>query len=142
MEAIAAHGTSILQYMKDYDLEYRILEEPLITVGIGVAFSQNDARGLDEELSQTSQAILGTLTMPEKSYTARIPCEDGSYTDIAAVQKADSSQIIVVYYHTPVEYIDSFSASLKVLLAEYSLERDGTIVVSSGAPSLLQIMKN
>ena len=53
VEAIAAHEISILQYMKDYDLEYRILEEPLTTVGIGVAFSQNDDRGLEEELSQT-----------------------------------------------------------------------------------------
>ena len=99
---------------------------------IDAMYGVENTRSQEVEALLTSQAILGTLTMPEKSYTARIPCEDGSYTDIAAVQKADSSQIIVVYYHTPVEYIDSFSASLKVLLAEYSLERDGTIVVSSG----------
>lgn len=53
VDAVAAHETAILQYMKDYDLEYRILEEPLQTVGIGVAFSKNDERGLDEELSRT-----------------------------------------------------------------------------------------
>lgn len=45
-EAIAAHETSILQYMKDYDAGYRILEDPLMTVGIGVAFARNDTRGI------------------------------------------------------------------------------------------------
>lgn len=57
VDAIAAHETSILQYMKDYDLEYRILEEPLQTVGLGVAFSVNDDRGLDVELSETLQEM-------------------------------------------------------------------------------------
>ena len=41
-DAVAAHEAAILQCMKDYDLEYRILEEPLQTVGLGVAFSKYD----------------------------------------------------------------------------------------------------
>ena len=53
VDAIAAHETSILQCMSDYNLEYRILDEPLLTVGLGVAFSKNDTRGLSDELSQT-----------------------------------------------------------------------------------------
>lgn len=53
VDAIAAHETAIRQYMKDYDTEYRILEEPLLTVGLGVAFSLKDDRGLDKELTQT-----------------------------------------------------------------------------------------
>lgn len=51
-DAVAAHETAILQYMKDYDLEYRILDEPLQTVGIGVAFSNTDDRALDKKLSK------------------------------------------------------------------------------------------
>ena len=39
--------------MKDYDAKFRILDEPLMTVGIGVAFAKNDTRGLCEELDQT-----------------------------------------------------------------------------------------
>ncbi|MBU5479743.1 transporter substrate-binding domain-containing protein [Blautia sp. MSJ-19] len=53
VDAVAAHETAILQYMKDYDLEYRILEEPLLTVGLGVAFSKNDDRGIEKELTET-----------------------------------------------------------------------------------------
>ncbi len=52
-DAIAAHETSILQYEKDYDLSYRILDEPLMTVGIGTAFSKYDDRGICEELDKT-----------------------------------------------------------------------------------------
>lgn len=51
VDAVAAHETSIRQYMKDYDVSYRILDESLLTTGIGVAFAINDDRGLDSELS-------------------------------------------------------------------------------------------
>ncbi len=50
-DAIAAHKTAILQCMKDYDLEFRILDEPLLTVGLGVAFAKNDTRGIEKKLS-------------------------------------------------------------------------------------------
>lgn len=76
VDALAAHETSILQYEKDYNLTYRILEEPLMTVGIGVAFSKEDDRGICEELDQTleemrkdgtSEKIIGKyLDQPEK----------------------------------------------------------------------------
>lgn len=52
-DAIAAHATSIDQFMSDFGMEYRILEEPLLTVGLGVAFDLADDRGLDTALSQT-----------------------------------------------------------------------------------------
>ena len=51
VDAIAAHETSILQYMSDYKESYRILEEPLLVVGLGAAFSLNDDRGIEQELS-------------------------------------------------------------------------------------------
>lgn len=53
VDAVAAHETSIIQYMKDFDVEYRILDESLLDVGIGVAFDLNDERGIAEELSET-----------------------------------------------------------------------------------------
>ena len=34
--------------MSDYKLDYRILEEPLLVTGIGVAFALIVTRGLDE----------------------------------------------------------------------------------------------
>lgn len=52
-DAVGAHEESVVQYMKDYDAKFRILEDPLMTVGIGVAFANNDDRGLCEELDRT-----------------------------------------------------------------------------------------
>lgn len=52
-DAIAAHETAILQCMADYGLELRILDEPLLSVGLGVAFARSDDRGLAQELSRT-----------------------------------------------------------------------------------------
>lgn len=75
-DAIAAHETSILQCMDDYGLELRILDEPLLAVGLGVAFARSDDRGLVQELSRTfsqmrddgtTQQILGKyLENPQK----------------------------------------------------------------------------
>ena len=53
VDAIAAHETAILQYMKDNYAVFRILEEPLLVAGLGVAFAKNDSRGLDHQLNDT-----------------------------------------------------------------------------------------
>ena len=53
VDAIAAHETAILQYMKDNNAAFRILEEPLLATGLGVAFAKNDSRGLDRQLNDT-----------------------------------------------------------------------------------------
>lgn len=53
VDAIAAHETAILQYMKDNNSVFRILEEPLLVTGLGVAFAKNDSRGLDHQLNDT-----------------------------------------------------------------------------------------
>lgn len=53
VDAVAAHEIAVLQYLKDYGLSFRILDEPLQTVGLGVAFAKNDTRGIAEELGQT-----------------------------------------------------------------------------------------
>ena len=53
VDAIAAHETAILQYRKDNNAVFRILEEPLLVTGLGVAFAKNDSRGLDHQLNDT-----------------------------------------------------------------------------------------
>lgn len=53
VDAIAAHEEAITQYMEDYGADFRFLDPPLLTTGIGVAFSNNDTRGLAEELTKT-----------------------------------------------------------------------------------------
>ncbi len=57
MDAVAAHEESIVQYRKDYDISFRILEEPLMVVGIGVAFAKDDGRGICEQMSQTLEEM-------------------------------------------------------------------------------------
>ena len=53
VDAIASHETTILQYMKDNSVAFRILSEPLLVTGLGVAFAMNDSRGLDSQLNDT-----------------------------------------------------------------------------------------
>ena len=65
VDAIAAHETGILQYMKDNAVDFRILEEPLLVTGLGVAFAKNDTRGLDEKLTETFAAMRADGTMKQ-----------------------------------------------------------------------------
>lgn len=65
VDAIAAHDTSIDQFMADFDMKYRILPEPLLTVQLGVAFDREDTRGLDEKLSETIRQMRRDGTVKE-----------------------------------------------------------------------------
>lgn len=51
VDAIAAHDTAIEEFMSECGLEFRILDEPLLTVGLGIAFDKDDSRGLNEQLN-------------------------------------------------------------------------------------------
>ena len=44
-------------YNKDVGTNYRILEEPILITGLGVAFARNDQRGIDKELQKTLQQM-------------------------------------------------------------------------------------
>lgn len=50
--AIAAHETSVQQYIKDYGAKIRILDEAILTTGIGVAFPENTDSELPEKLTE------------------------------------------------------------------------------------------
>lgn len=62
-DAIAAHESSLLTYEKDYGVTYRILDEPLLEVGLGTAFDINDTRGIDVKLTHAYQEMLADGTM-------------------------------------------------------------------------------
>lgn len=57
VDAIAAHETSVRQYMKDYHTDYRTLEEPLVSVGLGVAFSLEKDHTIVQELSKSLKSM-------------------------------------------------------------------------------------
>lgn len=63
VDAIAAHESSLLTYEKDYGVTYRILDEPLLEVGLGTAFDINDTRGIDVKLAHAYQEMLADGTM-------------------------------------------------------------------------------
>lgn len=63
VDAIAAHESSLLTYEKDYGVTYRILDEPLLEVGLGTAFDINDMRGIDVKLTHAYQEMLADGTM-------------------------------------------------------------------------------
>lgn len=57
VDAIAMHKSAIEQYNKDVGTNYRILEEPILVTGLGVAFARNDQRGIAERLDKTLQEM-------------------------------------------------------------------------------------
>lgn len=85
VDAIAAHETAILQYMSDYKLEYRILAEPLLTVGLGVAFDKNDDRGLSQKLDETLKKMREDGT--EKKIIGKYLDNPEKYMEVDADEK-------------------------------------------------------
>ena len=84
VDAVAAHETAILQYMQDCNADFRILEEPLLVTGIGVAFALNDTRGLDEQLTKTFAAMRADGTM--KQIVGRYLPDPEKYLEVDALE--------------------------------------------------------
>ena len=85
-DALAAHETAIRQFMKDYDIKYRILGEPLQVVGLGAAFAKNDRRGLVQRLNEifgemlrdgTTREIIGRYLDDPDRYLEGLEAEKG-----------------------------------------------------------------
>ena len=84
VDAVAAHETAILQYMQDCNADFRILEEPLLVTGIGVAFALSDTRGLDEQLTKTFAAMRADGTM--KQIVGRYLPDPEKYLEVDALE--------------------------------------------------------
>ena len=76
-DALAAHDVSVQQFIKESGLKFRILNEPLQTVDLGVAFAKEDTRGLDQELTKVlkrmqkegvTEKIIGKYLPDAKNY--------------------------------------------------------------------------
>ena len=63
VDAVAAHEAAILQYVEDFDADFRILEEPLLTTGIGVAFCKEGDGTLARQLEEVLAAMRQDGTM-------------------------------------------------------------------------------
>ncbi len=78
-----------------------------------------------------NEALMDVSIYPEKRYASRAYCADGTYVDIAAVGRMDCDGIIIAYYHTPADYVKYFNLSIDYLMSGYSVDHEGTIVVTS-----------
>lgn len=125
----------------DEDILYKYAKESYVT-GVIILDQEGSIEkqrcldsvdGRDILESVTLSEITGTMDFPEKTYAKRILCEDGSYIDIAAVGMSDRPGVVLAYYHTSEEYVNNFNHSLELLLEGYSIEEDGTIVISNGS---------
>ena len=79
VDAIAAHETAILQYMTDYGADFRILDEPLMTARLGVAFSKNRSDDLPQQLTEVFREMLADGTV--RQIVSRYLDDPGHYLD-------------------------------------------------------------
>ncbi|MBU5430758.1 response regulator [Kineothrix sp. MSJ-39] len=77
-------------------------------------------------------SLMDILSFQEKSYTIRITYEDESHIDLAAVSRIDEAGVVVGYYYTSAEYAQIVNNPIRTLVAGYTPESDGTIVISDG----------
>ena len=84
-DALAAHETAICQYMKDYNIEFRIFDEPLETVGLGVAFDKNDDRGIERQLTEVLNQMRNDGT--EKKIISRYISDADKYLEVDSYGK-------------------------------------------------------
>ena len=74
VDAIAAHETAIRQYMKDYDADYRILDESILTAeDIDLPLLETAARG---DIPKTLMLVYET--------SGSTPVKSGSYMVVDA----------------------------------------------------------
>lgn len=90
-----------------------------------------DQECLEDTLRKT--VLLDTAQYLHKTYATRIDCADGSYIDLAATGRTDTDGVVVAYYHTPIEYVNSYNLSFQSILSGYSIESESTIVVTQGS---------
>lgn len=85
VDALAAHDTSVDQFTADTGLQFRILDEPLQSVELGVAFDKNDSRGLHTQLTEvlsemqkdgTTEHIIGKYLQNAENYLEAQDAED------------------------------------------------------------------
>lgn len=57
VDAIASHRLAVEQYMKDYGVKFRILDEPLVEVEVGVAFKRGTTSNVPARLTEVLDAM-------------------------------------------------------------------------------------
>lgn len=71
--------SAIRQFMKDYSVEYRILDEPLMTARLGVAFAKERGDDLPQQLTEVFREMLADGTV--RQIVSRYLDDPGHYLD-------------------------------------------------------------
>ena len=120
--------------LEDYARDSYVSGVYLLDGDGGIDAQYHSESALPGELNEAleTRALLETALYPEKRYAERIRCADGSELDVAATAREDAAGILVVYYHTPASYKNSFSLSAAALLDGYTMEKGGTVAIGNG----------
>ncbi len=65
VDAIATHRLMVEQYERDYNVSYRILDEPLVTSNVGVAFSKDTTSTVPAELDRVFKKMRNDGTLKQ-----------------------------------------------------------------------------
>jgi polar amino acid transport system substrate-binding protein len=65
VDAAAGHEIVMRQYMNTMPGNYRLLDEDLLSVGVGVAFKKGDSSGLDAQLDHTLEEMTADGTLAQ-----------------------------------------------------------------------------
>lgn len=77
-------------------------------------------------------SLLDVASFKEKHYSIRIPFDNRSHIDVAAISRSDQPGIIVGFFQTSAEYAHTFNNGIISLVNGFVPEYDGTIIISSG----------
>jgi len=78
------------------------------------------------------ETVLDVAEYPGKVYAGRVEMADGSYVDMASCGRPDIPGVLVVYYHTPADYVHTYNLSYQNAVQGYRVDSDGIIVVTQG----------
>ena len=96
----------------------------------GLTASPLTARELPRGVAR--ETVLDVESYPGKVYAGRVDMADGSYLDMACTGRPDSPGVLVAYYHTSADYVRNYSLSYQNAVKGYSLDTEGTVVVTQG----------
>lgn len=85
VDAMAMHESAIREYNDKVGTKYRILDEPILVTGLGVAFSRNDTRGLAEKLDKTLKEMQADGTT--KKIVAKYLDHPEHYLEVSSLGK-------------------------------------------------------
>lgn len=120
----------LADYVRDYHLSGIIVLDPNGSLVCEYNRDRYGFAALRYELLKPS--VMDAAIYPEKIFSDHLELNDGSHIDLSVTSRQDAPGVVVCYYHTTAEYAASYNMSLYTLLSGYSMQTNGTIIISDG----------